>query len=175
MAWGLVALVAAFFIVSPASASWIKEPRLLTYEVSAAKAKPRTALVRSGLMDDGGRFVSVVVSALQKQGYRVTHLPWWAAKSGSYTVEIGHSKGADKVLSDGGRNVIAIDPTIANRGCQPKSNCTAYYAPENRIPLIVCCGGYPARGAKNIRIARGHVQAPRIALAQILKQTARLK
>lgn len=168
----LAALWVAFFI-GQSEASWIKEPKLLAYEVSAAKA--RTAIVRSGLMDDGGRFVAVVIDGLKKQGYRVTHLPWWAAKSGSYTVEIGHSKGADKVLSDGGKNVIAIDPTIANRGCQPKSNCTAYYAPENRIPLIVCCGGYPARGAKNIRIARGHVQAPRTALSQILKQTARLK
>lgn len=156
----LASLVLAFLLV----AAWF---------VSVATA--RTALVRSGLFDDFGVFSRPVEDGLKKQGYAVKRIPWWASKSGSFTIEVGHSKGADRVLADGGRRVIAIDPTIANQGCKPKSDCTVYYGPANKFPLIFCCGGYPARGAKNIKIGWGHLQAPQIALSQILKQTSRLK
>jgi hypothetical protein len=172
----LLGLLLGAFFYTPAQASWIKPPQLLTYEVSAVKKKPvkkaaPTALVRSGLLDDGGRYTAVVVDGLKKQGYAVTHLPWWAEAPGKYLVATGHSLGADRVLHDNAAKIIAIDPTMKNTGCVGHPDCTAYYGPANKFPLIVCCGGYPARGANNIAIGFGHTRAPQIALQQILNQT----
>jgi hypothetical protein len=138
-------------------------------------ANARTALVRSGLLDDFGIFTRPVEDGLKAQGYKVTRIPWWKADSGKYTVAAGHSKGADAVLRDNAKTIIAIDPTLANSGCPKGRDCTAYVGHANKFPFLICCGGYEVRGAKNIAIAPGHVQAPRIALKQILKQTARLK
>ena len=138
------------------------------------QADARTALVRSGLFDDFGFFTRPVEDGLRAQGYKVTRKPWWAADSGRYTVAAGHSKGADRVLRDNAKTIIAIDPTFVNPGCQ-KGNCTAYVGPANKFPFLICCGGYEVRGAKNIAISYGHVQAPRIALKQILKQTKGMK
>ena len=135
----------------------------------------RTALVRSGLLDDFGIFMRPVEDGLRAQGYKVTRKPWWVADNGRYTVAVGHSKGADRVLRDNARKIIAIDPTLVNPGCQKGRDCTAYVGHLNKFPFLICCGGYEVRGAKNIAIGYGHVQAPRIALKQILKQTARLK
>lgn len=155
MSWRLLipALVAGFFI-GPADA--------------------KAALVRSGLFDDFGIFTRPVEDGLRAQGYKVTRKPWWASDSGRYTVAAGHSLGADAVLKDNAKTIIAIDPTFVNPGC-PKGNCTAYVGHLNKFPFLICCGGYEVRGAKNIPIGYGHVQAPRIALKQILKQTKRLK
>lgn len=140
-----------------------------------SEAQAKTALVRSGLFDDFGIFTRPVEEGLKAQGYKVTRKPWWMADGGKYTVAVGHSMGADRVLSDNAGHIITIDPTLANRGCPKGKRCTNYYSPLNKVPLIICCGGYEVRGAKNIPIGYGHVQAPRIALKQILKQTARLK
>jgi hypothetical protein len=150
----LVAILAAFFI---------------------APADARTALVRSGLFDDFGIFTRPVEDGLRAQGYKVTRRTWYAADHGRYTVAAGHSKGADRVLRDNAKTIIAIDPTFVNPGCARGKDCTAYVGHANKFPFLICCGGYEVRGAKNIPIGYGHVQAPRIALKQILKQTARLK
>lgn len=142
--------------------------------VMANLADAKTALVRSGLFDDFGAFTRPVEDGLRKQGYQVSRKPWWAADTKRYDVAAGHSLGADKVLHDNASKIIAIDPTIANTGCVGHRDCTAYYGPVNKFPFLFCCGGYPARGAKNIAIGFGHTRAPAIALPQILKQT-RLK
>lgn len=139
------------------------------------QAEAKTALVRSGLLDDFGVFTRPVEDGLRKQGYKVTRKPWWKPDTGRYTVAAGHSKGADAVLRDNARLIIAIDPTLANPGCPNGRECVAYVGRANKFPLIVCCGGYEVRGAKNIPIGWGHTRAPSIALPQILKQTARLK
>lgn len=138
-------------------------------------ADARTALVRSGLLDDFGVFTRPVEEGLRAQGYKVTRKPWWMSDDGRYTVAVGHSKGADRVLRDGARKIIAIDPTLANPGCPMGRDCTAYVGHLNKFPFLICCGGYEVRGAKNIAIGWGHTSAPRIALKQILKQTKRLK
>lgn len=138
-------------------------------------ASARTALVRSGLLDEFGVFTRPVEDGLRAQGYKVTRKPWWASDNERYDVAAGHSMGADRVLKDRARKIIAIDPTFVNPGCPRTKDCTAYVGHANKFPFLICCGGYEVRGAKNIAISYGHVQAPRIALKQILKQTKRLK
>lgn len=141
--------------------------------VLSGVSQARTALVRSGLLDDYGLFTRPVEEGLRKQGYRVTRKPWWASDKGKYSVAVGHSLGADRVLKDNARKIISIDPTLANPGCPKGRDCTAYVGHANKFPLIVCCGGYEVAGAKNIPISPGHVQAPRIALPMILKLARR--
>lgn len=140
-----------------------------------AQADARTALVRSGLLDDWGILTRPVEDGLRAQGYKVTRRTWYAADHGRYDLAAGHSKGADRVLKDNARKIISIDPTLGNPGCAKGKDCTAYVGHANKFPFLICCGGYEVRGAKNIPIGYGHVQAPRIALKQILKQTKRLK
>lgn len=130
---------------------------LLFAALSSAHAGQRTAVVRSGLLDDFGLATTPVVSKLQKQGYKVTRVPWWWPVSGKVDLMVGHSMGGTVAMrcpKSQCKRVVTIDPSRMNAGCRPGGGCTNYYNPAN-FP-----GGGSVRGATNKRIGWGHLTAP---------------
>lgn len=114
------------------------------------QAKAENVLVAPGIF---GMEVAPMkkIQKLIHKGDKVYYVPWYAVGFLKVHIDraIGHSKGADAILTIKAKRYIPIDATVANRGCPKKGACVSYYNPKNKIPLGVCCGGWPVKGAVN--------------------------
>lgn len=145
------ALVAVFIAFIPAFAITAAAP------VAAEDAVAITGILGPQLGADLGR----VKTQLRAKGYRVTGYQWFAVGAIPKGARvIGHSAGADAALRTGAKRIVTYDPTFLNPGCPSKSKCVNFYSPLDAFPLIICCGGYPVRGAQNIIVKPPHLTMP---------------
>lgn len=117
---------------------------------------------------------------LRKRKYKVVMGSWLLPPQVKADYVITHSAGGSAGLTRyPGAKVFTIDPTVLNPGCSKKNNCTNYYAAINKVPFLICCGGYRVNGAKNIEVggtpslivvAPGHVSMPGRVRDRILGQ-----
>jgi hypothetical protein len=174
----ILGLLLGAFFYGPAEASWIKEPRLLTYEASSQKAKPSVHLF-CGLTQGNWCALNQLAAKLRAKGYKATVYSHWvnpASVMKAGDILIGHSKGADNVVATPkAKRAFSIDATVANRGAA--SPTVNYYNPANRIPFVICCGGASVRGAKNVIWRMPHVAmaADQKLHSEIIRQIERLK
>lgn len=131
---------------------------LLCVALSACAVEAKTALVVTGIL--GEFLMEDIKAALRKSGYKLIVAPWYFVPNVKVDVAIGHSAGADAVLRTSARRIETIDPTFVNQGCPTRAKCVNRYAPLDAFPLIICCGGYQVRGARNIQVAPNHLTMP---------------
>jgi|GEM_PF-6828887 len=142
----------------------------LTLALSANAATAKTYLVIVGI---GGRAVAPmteIVQGLQKKGHKVIYADWFAVPDVKVDVAIGHSAGADAALKTGAKKILTLDPTFVNTGCPARTKCINWHNPFDAFPFVVCCGGYPVRGATNIIAPAGHTQMPARMARAVVKE-----
>ncbi len=123
-----------------------------------------------------GEVVSPLVTIrkeLRKRCRKVYEEKWWALSAAKADIDIGHSAGADAILRTATKRKVSIDPTIANQGCPKGARCINFHNPMNAFPLVVCCGGYPVRGAKNIVAAYPHTAMPERIARRVIREAFR--
>lgn len=125
-----------------------------------ATAEAKTACVVRGIDGYAIAPMKEIQAGLRAKGFKVKVSEFNQGVPQGCDVAVVHSAGDWPGLMSRAKKVITIDPTWLNPGCQPGSRCTNYYNALDAFPLIVCCGGYQVRGAKNIIAPAGHVQMP---------------
>lgn len=144
-----------------------------------ASSKSLNILVVRGI---GGNIVApmtTIIDGLRARGHHVVVAEFYFVPSGRYDVAIVHSAGDIPGLMSRAKKVITIDPTFIAPSCQPGSICTNYFAPIDRLPFFICCGGYSINGATNKQvpgtlsfflIAPGHVSMPDRVAARVIAE-----
>ena len=122
-------------------------------------ADAKDILIVRGIFGDIVSPMNKIADGLRAKGNKVTIAEWFLLPTVKYDDVIGHSAG-DAVLRLKAKHIYTIDPTFLNVGCPIGSRCINWYAPEDRLPFFICCGGYQVRGAHNHRVAAGHVSMP---------------
>src|SRR5579871_2675852 len=116
--------------------------------LAASAAEAKKVVVIRGIFGNIVSPMTEIVTGLQKRGHQVTVREWWmGVPEPGFDVAVVHSAGDVPGLMSRAKQVITIDPTFINPGCQPGSKCTNYYAPIDKMPFLVCCGGYAVAGA----------------------------
>ncbi|HLL28985.1 MAG TPA: hypothetical protein VKT73_15215 [Xanthobacteraceae bacterium] len=138
--------------------------------LAASAAEAKKVVVIRGIFGNIVSPMTEIVTGLQKRGHQVTVREWWmGVPEPGFDVAVVHSAGDVPGLMSRAKQVITIDPTFINPGCQPGSKCTNYYAPIDKMPFLVCCGGYAVAGATNKKVpgtpsfflfAPGHIAMP---------------
>lgn len=125
------------------------------------QAHAKDILVVTGIFGEIIAPMNTISKGLEAKGHRVTRAPWYAMPTDAdkYAVAIGHSAG-DAILHLKVRKKLTIDPTFLNQGCLYGAKCINWHSWWDAVPLIVCCGGYAVRNAKNIQVPPGHVSMP---------------
>ena len=113
-----------------------------------ASADAKTAVLLRGIFGEIVAPLTEYEAPLKKKGYTVVYGSYMAPPNVKADVVIAHSAGADvgpvsypKALN------FPLDGTWAGRGCPKGTRCINYYAPINKYPFFLCCGGYPTRGS----------------------------
>lgn len=126
----------------------------------ASPAEAKTCRTVSGLFASLFAPMQVLKAEVSKRCAKTLHEPWWAVSNAKVDIDFGHSMGADAILRTSSKRKISIDPTLGNTGCPKWARCTNFHNPMNAFPMVVCCGGYAVRGAKNIVAPYPHVSMP---------------
>lgn len=160
------AAVAAFFIACVSS-----------------PALAKSAVLIRGI---GGAYIAKmerIEKGLRAQGYSVDVREYYqGVPTKRYDLAVGHSAGAPIAMHTNAAERIAVD-SIMGAYCPKGAKCTSFYAPVDKFPFLICCGGYRVTGAKNIAIsgtpsffifAPGHVSAPDRVANDVLRIAAKL-
>lgn len=125
-----------------------------------AHAADRHADVRTGILGTFVADMNEIAAGAKAAGFRVTRSTWLSPIVKA-DVCFAHSAGAYGALLAGCRRIVTIDPPMFPPMCPAGSVCTNFYAPEDMLPFILCCGGFRVTGALNVRVAPGHTSLPR--------------
>jgi hypothetical protein len=136
----------------------------------ASHAEAKNVLILRGMFGEVVAPMTDIAASLQKKGHKVTLGSWRAPPTGVYDVVITHSAADRWVNSYGRAKVISLDPTFLNPGCK---GCVNYYNPMNKIPFILCCGGYRMTGANNVVVPAPHVAVPSASIRHIEAQVGK--
>lgn len=117
--------------------------------------------------------LATIRKELKKRCRKVYEERWWSLSNAKVDIDIGHSKGADAILRTGSKRKVTLDPTFLNAGCPKGARCTNFHNPMNAFPLVVCCGGYPVRGANNIVAPYPHTAMPERIAKRAIKEAFR--
>lgn len=138
----------------------------------------KTVVILRGLFGETVAPMLDYEAELKKRGHKVVMGSHRAPPQVRADYVIGHSRGADMALTYPGAKIITLDATFLNPGCPKGRSCDDYVAPVNRLPFLLCCGGYAVRGAKQypqpgtlsfFLFAPGHVGLPSRVREQVLK------
>lgn len=114
---------------------------------SAAVSTAATIVIATGI---GGTLVAPMndyEAELKRRGHKVYRGTWLVMPPVKPDYVISHSAAADIAAQTYPRaKHFTIDSTFLNRGCQAGTRCDDYYAPIDKFPFLVCCGGYALRG-----------------------------
>lgn len=116
--------------------------------VSTLLVEAKTALLCTGIFGEIVAPMNDYVAPLQKKGYQVLRGNYIYPINAKPDVVISHSACADVAPTwyPKARHY-PLDGTWLGRGCPQGTRCDNYYAPINKYPFFLCCGGYPTRGS----------------------------
>lgn len=123
---------------------------------SPAFARQKTAALITGIFGTFLAPMNKVEQRLKARGYKVVRGTWLYTPPGRYDIAISHSAGTPQAYATGAKKIVTIDPTITAavfQACPAGATCVNHHSWMSAVPLIVCCGGYPIRGARNIQEA----------------------
>lgn len=150
------------------------------YCLSTATAFAKIIVLLTGI---GGALVAPMndyEAELTRLGHKVYRGTWLVQPAVKPDYVISHSAAADIAAQVYPKaKHFTIDSTFLNRGCPAGTKCDDYYAPIDKFPFLVCCGGYALRGKTTrypqqgtlsfIIFAPGHVGLPSKVRPQIIK------
>ncbi len=126
---------------------WPALAGLVAYCLSTVAAFAKTVVLLTGI---GGALVAPMndyETELTRRGHKVYRGTWLVQPAVKADYVIAHSAGADIAAVTYPRaKIITLDSTFLNRGCPQGTSCDDYYAPIDKFPFLVCCGGYALRG-----------------------------
>jgi hypothetical protein len=118
---------------------------ILCWSTIAALAK--TIVLATGI---GGTLVAPLndyEAELKRRGHTVVRATWLYMPPVKPDYVISHSAAADIAAQTYPKaKHFTLDSTILNRGCPKGTQCDDYYGPVNKLPFLICCGGYALRG-----------------------------
>lgn len=144
-----------------------------------APAHGKTIVILRGLFGEVVAPMTDYEAELKKRGHRVVMGSHRAPPQVKADYVIGHSRGADVALNYPAGKIITLDATFLNPGCPQGRQCEDYVAPVNKLPFLLCCGGYAVRGATKAYLqpgtlsfflfAPGHVGLPSRVRDQVIQ------
>lgn len=145
---------------------------------SAAFAK--TAVICTGIFGEVVAPMTDYDAPLVKKGYKVIRATWVYQPMVKPDVVISHSACADVAPTVYPKaKHFPLDGTWMGRGCPKGTQCDNYYAPIDKYPFFLCCGGYPTRGSTRTYkvdgtlsffiFAPGHVTLPSRVRDRVMK------
>lgn len=151
--------------------------------VTATQAQAKVALICTGMFGEVVAPMTDYVAPLKAKGYTVVYGSWRALPDIKPDIVISHSACADSAPKAYPKaKHFPLDGTwwgILAGGCPKGTNCENYYAPIDKMPFLVCCGGYPTLGSsKTYKVggtmsffifAPGHVTLPSRVRDRVLK------
>lgn len=111
-------------------------------------ASAKTVMLCTGLFGEMVAPMSDYDAPLKEAGHKVIRASHRALPNKKPDWVISHSACADIAPQAYPKAKHAVlDGTWAGRGCPKGTSCDNYYAPINKLPFFLCCGGYPTRGS----------------------------
>lgn len=144
----------------------------LSFFVNVQAVHAKTAVLCTGIFGAALAPMTDYEAPLKKKGYQVVRATWLYFPPVKPDVVISHSACADKAawVYPQARH-FPLDGTFVGLflGCPTGTRCENYYAPIDKVPLLVCCGGYPlprsavktkVPGTPSFIFAPGHLRLP---------------
>lgn len=147
---------------------------------SLVEAAAKTAALCLGMFGEAVAPMLDYDAPLKAKGYKVVRISHrYLPPDLKPDIVISHSACADKApVAYPKAKHFPLDGTWMGRGCPKGTVCENYYAPVNKLPFFLCCGGYPTRGAKQypqpgtlsfFLFAPGHVGLPSKVRDRVMK------
>lgn len=159
--------------------------RLVAAAIAAAVAfycpvaLAKTAVICTGIFGDVVAPMTDYEAPLKAKGYKVVRASYAALPAIKPDVVISHSACADVAPQAYPKaKHFPLDGTWLGRGCPKGTACDNYYAPIDKLPFFLCCGGYPTAGSTRtfkehgtlsfFIFAPGHVSLPSRVRSRVL-------